>query len=213
MTRTQRRRTRAHRWGVLTAVGAVLALAATLITTTTASAAVNLKYTVTGSAHVVKMGTDIPVEGTVDVQLDATTGNFTSKFTQTAPVHVAFKAFGMLDTTVDVEFFEAAPSSGKIVQGKVDFTLPLQIRLRNINSIGLPIGGGDKCVQTQPPTLVMHSVGTFEPTVGGDLESDPFTVSTWVDAPDACGVLTGLVNESSSGPDNTAKVTLKHQAG
>ncbi|WP_158892997.1 hypothetical protein [Amycolatopsis anabasis] len=202
-----RRAKSARRLGGIAAVGAAAALVCGVLTPGTAAAApLQLKYKVTGSAHVVKMNADIPIDATVDVTFDVASGNFTSKFKQDSAPHVKFKAFGAFDSEVDVEFFEAAPSSGKITAGKVDFTLPLQIRLKNITALGFPIGGGDECVQKQAPELKLHSTGPFNPTVGGDLESEPYALSEWTDG---CGPLTFLVNANSTGPDNAAKVSLK----
>ncbi|WP_020668691.1 hypothetical protein [Amycolatopsis nigrescens] len=178
-----------------------------VLTGTANAAPLKLKYKVTGAAHVVKMNTDIPIDATVDVELDLASGNFTSKFKQDTAPHVAFKAFGTFDSELDVEFFEAAPSSGKFVGGKVEnFTLPLQIRLKNLTALGFPLLVGDACEQKEAPTLTLGSTGPFDPAKGGDLATTtPYTLSEWSDA---CGFSTFLINMNSAGPDNTANVKL-----
>ncbi|KAA5827149.1 hypothetical protein F1721_29650 [Saccharopolyspora hirsuta] len=188
------------------ALGTAAALVGTLLGPGSAAAAIDLSYEVSGTAHVVKMNADIPVEGVIDVQLSPT-GEFTGKFRQTNVPRVKFKAFGAFDSEVDVEFFEAAPSRGKIENGQVDFELPLQIRLQNVTALGVPIGGGPDCVQQQPPSLVLKSTTPFVPAEGGELASAPYELSEWSEG---CGPLTGLINMNSTGPDNTAEVKLTH---
>ncbi|WP_216215350.1 hypothetical protein [Amycolatopsis aidingensis] len=189
------------------AVGASAALVGGVLSPGVAAAEpLELSYTVTGSAHVAKMNTDIPIEATVDVQLDLKTGEFDSQFTQTSVPHVKFKAFGMFDSELDVEFYEAAPSSGTFKAGEVDFTLPLQIRLKNLTAMGFPLMVGENCVQQQPPTLNLSSTDEFIPTEGGSLEtSEPYTLSEWSED---CGFSTFLINMNSAGGNNTAQVTL-----
>ncbi|WP_232292735.1 hypothetical protein [Saccharopolyspora erythraea] len=195
--RIQSRLTGARRISGIAAVGTAAALVGGLVNPGTAEAAIDLHYKVTGTAHVVKMNADIPIEGEVDVQLNGATGEFTSKFRQTSVPRVKFKAFGMFDSEVDVEFFEAAPSHGKIAGGNVTFDLPLQIRLQNISAVGFPIGGGPDCVQQQPPTLSLKSTSPFVPAKGGDLAGAPYALSEWSQG---CGGFTGLVNMNSTGP-------------
>ncbi|GAA2785181.1 hypothetical protein [Saccharopolyspora taberi] len=200
MTRIQRKAV-----GGVAALGTAAALVGAVVTPGTAEAAIDLHYKVSGTAHVVKMNADIPIEGVVDVQLNGATGEFTSQFRQTSVPRVKFKAFGTFDSEVDVEFFESAPSHGKIQNGKVAFDLPLQIRLQNITAIGMPFGGGPDCVQKQPPSLVLNSTTPFVPAEGGELASAPYALSEWSDG---CGQFTGLINMNSTGPDNTAQVKL-----
>ncbi|GAB3501923.1 hypothetical protein [Amycolatopsis cihanbeyliensis] len=191
------------------AMGATAALVGGVLSPGVAAAQddrLELSYNVTGSAYVAGMDSNIPIEATVDVQLDLKTGDFDSQFTQTSVPHVKFKAFGMFDSELDVEFYEAAPSSGTFQAGEVDFTLPLQIKLRELTALGFPLMVGENCVQQEPPTLNLGSVDEFIPTEGGSLETvEPYTLSEWSED---CGFSTFLINMNSAGGDNTAEVTL-----
>lgn len=197
-----------HQIRKLTGIGAAgmaAALTAALGTgTATAAAPITFKYNIEGVAHVVKMNTDIPINAIYTVNMDVATGKFTGEFKQKAPEHVKYKAFGQFDTDLDVEFPQEGETAGEIKDGKVDMTLPLQIKLTNVVAMGFPLGVGDNCVLKEPTTIPMASTSPFNPNQGGELAGS-FTLPEFADS---CGPSTFVINMNAPGPDNTSNVKL-----
>ncbi|SFP51667.1 hypothetical protein SAMN05421810_102818 [Amycolatopsis arida] len=201
--------TRRRRVGFV--ASAVAGLAAALVAAAgPASAAappLELTYTVAGTTHIAKTDSDVELgPGTFTAAVDVATGDLTGQL-DLPKTTTTFKVLGFVEVTSDVEFVPAGPATGKIVSGKVNVETPLNVRLSNVRTLGLPFPPvGENCATGTPVRIALESGPDFNPLRGGKM-SGTYEIPEFAD----CGLATPLINTLVPGPGNTLEIDLELQ--
>jgi hypothetical protein len=186
------------------AIGAIVCAAA-LLGAGTAAADPIFTYDVTkGTSYIKKTNSQLPLgPGSLVVDLDGATGNFTADMTL-PPVQSEFKIIGFIPATATVTLEQVGKVTGTLVDGVVTSRAHVNIRLSDVKTLGIPLFVGDKCRTATPAVIDLHSAPEFNPLEGGDLIASNYTIPQFKD----CNLTTGILNGLIPGPDNSISLTL-----
>ncbi|TDD67917.1 hypothetical protein E1293_37465 [Actinomadura darangshiensis] len=158
-------------------------------------------YALTGSSTIKASGGTIPLTGALDAKLDA--GTVTAALTL-EPSKAQFQLLGFLPVTADVAFTAQGGTTGTYKDGVLTTTTKVATGFPAFNAFGaIPIGGGDTCRTSEPSSITLTSAAGFDRDAGGELKGAYELASVT-----GCGVLTGVLGDALTGPDNAITVAL-----
>jgi len=176
-------------------------------TTTTVPQPLEFAFDLTGSSFIQAANGTTPLTGGIVAQFDLATGTHTSELTL-APTTGSFTILGILPVTASIEFVQAGPTTGSLVDGRLTSRSEMFVRLTNVLAFGyLPIGGGPTCQTTTPAVVDLATPAgeLFDPLAGGNLEGT-YTLPGL--AAGSCGFLGDLISLFTAGPNNTIDLAL-----
>ncbi|OZG74043.1 hypothetical protein BTA51_09740 [Hahella sp. CCB-MM4] len=172
----------------------------------------HLGMSVNGSTYVAASGGTLPLTGSIESELDLSTGMFTGDM-MLDPTQGTFqisRIFRKLTATAAIEFEPTEQTTGSLVNGALNANAHVNIKVPSVTvslfGLDIPIGGGDSCRTIDPLNLTVASPegDVFEPLNGGKLVG-----SYNLSALENCGPLTSVLNQFLAGPDNTINLDLK----
>ncbi|WP_158223055.1 choice-of-anchor D domain-containing protein [Halovibrio salipaludis] len=179
---------------------------------------VDVTFDLEGVTNVSANGSDVPLNGQIDSQINLGTGEFTADL-QLDPTQAQFQIselFHKIQGRADIEFEPVGETTGTLdlETGQLTAESELMIKIPEarvsiigfgFGSDGIRIGGGHSCQTAEPATINLSSPEgeEFDPLQGG-------TVTGTYVAPELedCGLLTGILNEFFEGPGNTIELEL-----
>ncbi|MBC6447240.1 fibronectin type III domain-containing protein [Actinokineospora xionganensis] len=147
-------------------------------------------WNLAGAATLKAAHTSVALRGTLGVDHDVLTGNFTADL-KLDPATATMTLNGMFPATARVSFTPIGKMTGTFRTARVD----VGITLSNLTIFGFPLPVAP-CRTTAPTALDMSSVNL---TMAGSFTIAPFT---------GCAPVTNLVTSNVSGPDNPLEVRL-----
>ncbi|MGW0521935.1 hypothetical protein [Crossiella sp. NPDC003009] len=123
------------------------------------------------------------------------------------PSRSYFVVLGFVPSTATVEFEPVGPAAGTLPGGKLDITVNLRLRLRDVRQAGVPLDVGPDCRTEEP--MVIRLVGDLPILPNTDYRyTSVFRIPPFT----GCGVredLSPLFSGLVSGPDNQLVTTLR----
>lgn len=173
-----------------------------------ASSVIPIAFDITGTSTIGSANGTVPLSGGIDAEFDLATGEFTADLTL-EPTTGNFNVLWLLPVTSEVEFVQTAETTGTFVDGVLESSSTMDIKLPNLTLGGwLPLGGGPDCKTVSPSVIDLSSGDTpFDPLAGGTL-TGTYTLS----AVSGCGFLNDWISPFVAGPDNTVEITLTPRA-
>lgn len=139
--------------------------------------------------------------GTLAATLDVTTEDFTANL-DLPPATGTFTELGFVPVTATTEFIQNGPTTGKDVNGGIQSTSSIIIKLTDVKVAGIDVPVGDNC-QTSPATINLTSEAGFNVLLGGNV-SGTYTIPDFSN----CGFSTFIINAIIPGSGNTIALTL-----
>jgi hypothetical protein len=159
-------------------------------------------YAVNGSTSIASTKSTMALgPGTLAATLDVATGNFTANL-DLPPATGTFTELGFVPVTATTEFIQDAPTTGKDVNGGIQSTSTITIKLTDVKVAGIEVPIGDSC-QTSPATINLASDPGFNVLLGGNI-SGTYTIPSFSN----CGFTTFIINAIIPGSGNTIALTL-----
>ena len=167
-----------------------------------------------GSTLIKATGGSLPLTGSIATLLDLAAGTFEADLeVQPTSGNFSIKVlFSKINAVANVEFEQAAVTTGSLVNGKLTANSQLYVKVPKVAiKIGLlpiRIGGGSECQTRDPINIELKSVegSNFSPATGGTV-SGVYELG----ALENCGLLTSLLNQFMTGPGNTINLDLTPQ--
>jgi|GEM_PF-341974 len=179
---------------------------------------IDVTFDLEGVTNVAANGSDVPLNGQIDSQINLGTGDFTADL-QLDPTQAQFQIselFHKIQGRADIEFEPVGETTGTLDLETGQLTAESELTIKipearvsiigfGFGSDGIRIGGGHSCQTAEPATINLSSPEgeEFDPLQGG-------TVTGTYVAPEleGCGLLTGILNEFFEGPGNTIELEL-----
>lgn len=183
-----------------------VAVAGMLIAVPSANAAADASilatYPVNGTTSIASTNSTMTLgPGTLAATLDVTTENFTANLAL-PPATGTFTELGFVPITATTEFIQNGPTTGKDVNGGIQSTSSIIIKLTDVKVAGIDVPVGDNC-ETSPATINLTSEAGFNVLLGGNI-SGTYTIPNFSD----CGFSTFIINAIIPGSGNTIALTL-----
>ncbi|MFL6145633.1 MAG: DUF6801 domain-containing protein [Labedaea sp.] len=166
------------------------------------SSDVPISFNLSGSTMIKAVHGTVPLSGSVDAQINLSTGAFGADLTLN-PTTGRFTILGFVPVTAQIEFVQAARTTGTFSGGVLASTSSETIKLPRVSVLGFPIAGGPNCQTRTPASIPLMSGPNFDPLAGGRL-----TGTYTIPALRGCGALNGVVSALTTGPNNTIDVNL-----
>jgi hypothetical protein len=188
----------------------LLAAAAVAATPAAASAGTNVTviYPVHGSTYLKAPNTTVTLgPGTLRSTLNLSNGALTASLSL-PPANVSFRELGLIPVSATTEFIQDGPTKGKVdlSTGAVKSTSKVILKITSMSVAGLPAPVGNSCESATPAVITLTSRPGFSVVSGGKL-TGTYTIPAFANCGPA-GLLTPLVNQSTTGPGNTITLTL-----
>jgi hypothetical protein len=192
------------------AVAGALALAGAAAGASTASAAtphddsfLYASYPVNGSTTIHSTDSTMTLgPGTLSAALDVTTSDFTANLTL-PPATGSFKELGFVPVTATAQFIQNGAVTGQDVDGGIQSTARITIKLTDLKVAGLDVPLGNHCQTVTPATLNLVSGDGFNILTGGPVTAT-YTIPPFAN----CLLNTLLINAVIPGSGNTIALTL-----
>lgn len=193
--------------GAALAAAAALPGAAAAASRTTAptSTVITVEYPVSGTTHLkAPNATTALGPGTLRSTLDLGTGRMKARLALPAAT-VSFKMLGLIPVSAVTEFIQDGPTTGRVNlnTGAVHSTSKVTLRITSLTVAGISIPVGNQCQSASPAVIKLASQPGFSVAKGGNL-SGVYTVPPFA----GCGLVTPVINLSTTGPGNTITLTL-----
>lgn len=142
------------------------------------SGTLDLLLNLQGSTVINRSDSTLPLEGTIDTELNLATGMFTGDL-NLQPTQSSFKIsrfFRNLKATAKVMFESVDETTGTLIDGKLSATSTVVIKVPrvtiNLFGFNFPIGGGSNCQTMDPVNITLQSPEgeQFSPSSGGQVE-------------------------------------------
>ncbi|HEX3783958.1 MAG TPA: hypothetical protein VHX38_30220 [Pseudonocardiaceae bacterium] len=159
-------------------------------------------YPVNGTTSIASTNSTMTLgPGTLAATLDVTTEAFTADLSLPAATG-SFTEFGIVPVTATTEFIQDGPTTGSDVNGGIQSTSQITIKLADVKIAGIDVPVGDSC-ETSPATINLASETGFNVLTGGNI-AGTYTIPDFSN----CGLATPLINIVIPGPGNTIALTL-----
>jgi hypothetical protein len=205
-------RSRGARAVTVPAAVGLLAAAAVAAAPAGASADTSLTvvYPVNGNTHLKAPNATASLgPGTLRATLDLSNGALTAGLSL-PPANVSFQ-LGLIQVSATTEFIQDGPTKGKVNlnTGAVQSTSKIILKITSMTAAGiLPLPVGKSCESTTPAVITLTSRPGFSVASGGKL-TGTYTVPPFAH----CGLLTPLINLTTTGPGNTITLILGNAKG
>jgi hypothetical protein len=188
----------------------LLAAAAVAATPAAASAgtSITVAYPVHGSTYLKAPNSTVTLgPGTLRSTLNLSNGALTASLSL-PPANVSFRELGLIPVSATTEFIQDGPTTGKVDlnTGAVKSTSKVILKITSMSVAGLPAPVGNSCESATPAVITLTSRPDFSVVSGGKL-TGTYTIPAFAHCGPA-GLLTPLVNQSTTGPGNTITLTL-----
>jgi chitodextrinase len=160
-----------------------------------------VNFNLTGSSFIKAANGTVQLTGAVNALFNLTTGTFSADL-RLNPTTGRFTVLGFLPASANIEFVQAARTTGSLAGGVLTANSKSTIKLPRVKIFGFPIAGGPNC-QTRTPADIPLRGANFDPIAGGAV-SGTYTIPALT----GCGPMTGLVSMLTTGPGNTISATL-----
>ena len=187
------------------AAGNVSAASAAVMARTQAppSNTIKISFDLTGSTLIKKVNGTVPLKGSIDAELELSTGNFLSDLNLN-PTKGNFKILGFVPASANIEFVQVGRTSGKFTApSTLEASSKVTVKLPKVSLFGFPISQSSRCMTSKPSDINLKST-TFDPLKGGTA-SGTYTLAPLT----GCGLFNGLISALTTGPGNTITVDLK----
>lgn len=189
--------------GLLTCAGVAAGTTSASAATPQADSFLYANYPVSGSTTIQSTNSTLDLgPGSLSAALDVTTSSFTANLTL-PPASASFTEFGIVPITATASFIQDGPITGQVVNGGIQSTANITIKLSDMKVAGIPVIVGNKCESTTPATLNLSSGTGFNVLLGGPV-SATYTIPPFAN----CLLTTGIINLLIPGDGNTIDLTL-----
>jgi hypothetical protein len=150
--------------------------------------------------------------GTLRATLDLNNGALTASLSL-PPANVSFHALGLIPVSATTEFIQDGPTKGKVNlnTGAVKSTSKIILKITSMSVAGIPQPVGKSCESTTPAVITLTSRPGFSVASGGKL-TGTYTVPAFANC-GPLGLLTPLINLTTTGPGNTITLILGNAKG
>jgi hypothetical protein len=191
---------------IVATAAAGLAVAGMVIAVPSASAAPDASilatYPVNGTTTIASTNSSMTLgPGTLAATLDIATENFTANL-DLPPATGTFTELGFVPVSATTEFIQNGPTTGKDVNGGIQSTSSIIIKLTDVKVAGIDVPVGDNC-ETSPATINLTSEAGFNVLLGGNI-AGTYTIPDFSN----CGFSTFIINAIIPGSGNTIALTL-----
>lgn len=164
-----------------------------------------------GSTYIKSSNSTMPLNGSIATLLELASGTFEADLAVEPTVgNFSIKVlWSRLKGVANVEFAQSEITTGTLINGKLTANSHLYVKVPKVQLklFGLPVrvGGGDQCQTIEPVNITLNSLDgkNFSPATGGAV-SGVYTLP----ALHNCGLLTDVLNQFLTGPNNTINLTL-----
>jgi hypothetical protein len=169
------------------------------------TAKLTVKYPVTGSTYLAAPGATVPLgPGSLRATVNLTTRRLRARLAL-PPATVSFSELGFIPVTATTTFIQDGATTGRvnINAGRVRSTSKVTLRITAMTVAGIPLPVPDRCQSSSPAVIKLASQPGFSLSKGGTL-AGTYTLPPFA----GCGLLTSLINSTTTGPGNTIALTL-----
>ncbi|HET9143028.1 fibronectin type III domain-containing protein, partial [Actinophytocola sp.] len=124
-----------------------------------------VSFNLTGSSFIKAANGTVQLSGGINALFNLTTGTFSADL-RLNPTSGRFTVLGFLPATADIEFVQAARTTGSLTAGVLTANAKETIKLPRVKIFGFPIAGGPNC-QTRTPAEIPLRGANFDPIAGG----------------------------------------------
>jgi hypothetical protein len=202
MLRSLSRKTIVAATGLVIGLGTVVGVS-TASADTAPQASLIATYPVNGSTTIAATNSSMDLgPGSLTATLDVATSTFTADLALPAATG-SFKEFGVVPVTATTEFIQDSPTTGKVVNGGMQSTSEITIKLDDLKVAGLDVPIGGSCESATPATVNLTSGTGFNVLLGGPV-SGTYTIPQF----SGCLLATPLINLTIPGSGNSISLTL-----
>lgn len=164
-----------------------------------------INFKVDGSSHLAGLNADIPVHGTLGIELQGT-GDFTGDLNLTDQT-VSFNLLGFLPGTSKVSLLPVGKTTGTFADGVVHSDSKETVRLDDVTLFGIPlVSNSTTCQTTSPSDIQLVSDPGFTPYSGGVLKGS-YNIGPLA----GCGFLNDWISAFAAANGNTLTVNVVTQ--